>query len=371
MNHVADDPQQVLTPEGVREPNSVLDPYLKDVDAEMLAKLYTEMRTVRRFDEEAFALTRQGQLVLWAPLLGQEAAQVGSLRALSNDDWIFGSYREHAAPLLRGADIAKWLKTWKAHEYDSWDPHQIKVANMQIIIGAQTLHAVGYAMAAKQRGLDDIAVTYFGDGATSEGDVSEALVFASTYQAPTIFICQNNGYAISEPVDVQAKYPLYWRARGFDIPTMRVDGNDVLAMLASTRIAAERARLGKGPTFIEAMTYRVGPHTTTDDPSKYRNKEEEAAWRERDPISRLERYLEKQFEGLGESFAEIRDEADKKADAIAAQMRAGISDVQPGNARNMFDSVYVQETSRIAKQRAQHNMFIDSLAGSDSSNGGE
>lgn len=352
-----DTPLQVLAPDGTRKSCDLLDPWLTDVDTEFAIQLYTDMRVTRRFDEEAFALTRQGQLGLWAPLEGQEASQVGSFHALNPQDWVFGSYREHTAALLRGADTTQWLKTWKAHDYASWNPHELHVANFQIIIGAQTLHAVGYAMGAQYLGLDSLAITYFGDGATSAGDVSEALVFASTYRAPVVFFCQNNGFAISEPVEVQAKHPLAQRALGFDIPAIRVDGNDVFAVLAATRIACERARAGDGPTFIEAVTYRMGPHTTTDDPTRYRSPEDEKEWRHKDPITRVEHYLAQ----LGDVPTGLHDRITQQCSDFAMRLREGITDLPAEDPSMMFNHVLTTPSARIQQQHRQHQALVASL----------
>lgn len=352
-------PLGVLHPDGSRHASPLLDEWLADVDESVLTDLYVDMSVVRRLDEEAFALTRQGQLVLWPPLRGQEAAQVGVVRAVRDGDFVFPSYREHALAVLRGADPAEVLAVWKGTALSGWDPFAHRLAPSQIIIGAQTLHAVGYAMAARTDGGDDIALACFGDGATSEGDVSEAMVFASSFQAPVVFLCQNNQYAISEPVRVQSETPLALRATGFGIPALRVDGNDVLAVLAAVRIAADRARAGGGPTFVEAVTYRMGPHTTTDDPGRYRDDAEVAAWRAKDPIDRLDRHLER----IGAPVARIREEAAIRCDAIAAQVRAAAESLEAPAPESLFDHVYVTPTRRLERQKAEHLAFTRSVEG--------
>ena len=351
-----DSPARLLTPEGVRVRHEILDEHVADLDLQQLADLYIDMVVVRRFDTEAFSLTRQGELALWPPLLGQEAAQVGSARALEDRDWSFGSYREHALPILRGVDIDRWLKVWKTTSNAAWDPHEHNIGLNQIIIGAQTLHAVGYAMGAQIKQDDSCSIAYFGDGATTEGDVSEAMVFASTYNAPVVFFCQNNGYAISEPTSVQAKHVLARRASGFDIPAYRVDGNDILAVLAATRLSLQRARTGHGPSFIEAVTYRMGPHTTTDDPSRYRTNDEVESWKERDPMLRVERFLESE----GFDVEQLRADAKSKADALAKQLRAGAIAIEPDPAELMFDNVYSAPHGRIERQRAEYKAFAAS-----------
>lgn len=354
-----DCPLTVLDLDGTRVPNALLDAQLGDIDEHALTNLYVDMVRVRRLDTEAFALTRQGHLVLWPPLLGQEAAQVGAARSLGERDWVFGSYREHGFALLRGADMAEFARIWKAYAHGGWDPQEIRMAPSQIIIGAQSLHGVGYAMAAKMDGVDEVALTAFGDGATSEGDVNEALVWASTFQAPVVFLCQNNQYAISEPVHVQSDVPLALRPTGFGIPSMRVDGNDVLAMLAAGRIAVERARAGGGPTFIEAVTYRRGPHTTTDDPKRYRDEAEVEAWTAKDPIDRVERALAR----CGANMEAVREEAKIRADQLAREFRAAAEHAEAPLADEIFDNVYAQPTKRLERQRLEHRAFAASIEG--------
>lgn len=356
--HGLDCPLRVLDLDGTRLRSEILDAQLADVDVELLTNFYIDMVLARRLDTEAFALTRQGHLVLWPPLLGQEAAQVGAARALRPSDWVFGTYREHAFALLRGVDLAEFAHVWKAYAHGGWDPFEVNMAPLQIIIGAQTLHGVGYAMGAKLDGSDDVALACLGDGATSEGDVSEAMVFAASFQAPVVFLCQNNQYAISEPVHVQSGTPLALRPTGFGIPSLRVDGNDVLAMLAATRIATERARAGGGPTFIEAVTYRRGPHTTTDDPKRYRDEDEVLEWTRKDPIDRAERALEV----MGANMAAVREEAKIRADRLAREFRAACERAQQPDADALFDHVTHTPTRRLERQRAEHRAFRESLA---------
>ncbi|WP_456283651.1 pyruvate dehydrogenase (acetyl-transferring) E1 component subunit alpha [Microbacterium sp. JZ101] len=352
-----DTPLGVLAPDGSRHACRTLDEHLADLDETALTDLFVDMSLVRRVDEEAFALTRQGELVLWPPLRGQEAAQVGAAHALRETDFVFASYREHALAVLRGVDLGDLLRVWQGHALSGWDPLAHRMATPQIIIGAQTLHATGYAMAVRRDGGDDIAVACFGDGATSEGDVSEAMVFASSFQAPVVFLCQNNQYAISEPVRVQSHAALALRATGFGIPAIRVDGNDVLAVLAAMRAAADRARRGEGPTFVEAVTYRMGPHTTTDDPGRYRDADEVDAWRAKDPIDRLERHLA----SVGAPIEHIREDARIRCDAIAKEMRAAVVQAEAPAPESLFDHVTVTPTRRIRRQRAEHLAFAASI----------
>jgi 2-oxoisovalerate dehydrogenase E1 component alpha subunit len=263
---------QLLTPEGQRiwHPD-----YPLEVSARELQGLYRDLVLVRRLDTEAIALQRQGELGLWASLLGQEAAQVGSGRALTGQDMAFPSYREHGVAWCRGVDPLKVLELFRGVSHGGWDPDEHKFHLYTIVIGTQTLHATGYAMGIQRDGATggdagEAVITYFGDGATSQGDVNEAFIWSAVNNAPVVFFCQNNQWAISEPLERQSRIPLYQRARGFGFPGVRVDGNDVLACLAVTRAALKAAREGQGPTLIEAFTYRMGAHTTTDDPTRYR-----------------------------------------------------------------------------------------------------
>ncbi|HWU46560.1 MAG TPA: pyruvate dehydrogenase (acetyl-transferring) E1 component subunit alpha [Humibacter sp.] len=345
---------QLLTPDGERVADPDFDPWVSDVFGEQLLALYQDMVLVRRIDTEATALQRQGQLVLWPPLLGQEAAQVGSARALRSDDFVFPSYRENGVAYLRGAELTGILRPWRATSLSGWNPYDINVAVPAVIIGAQTLHAVGYAMGCQRDGTDSVSIAYFGDGATSEGDTNEAMIFAASYGAPVVFFCQNNHWAISEPVRLQAHRAIADRAPGFGIPSIRVDGNDVLAVMAVTRQALERARRGEGPTFIEAVTYRMGPHTTSDDPTRYRSKEELAEWAGRDPIARVERHLER----AGVLTEELRAGVKATADDMAARLRSGCIALPKSDPMSMFNHVFVNETPRIARQRDEYAAFL-------------
>lgn len=344
---------QLLTPSGERVPGEY-DRWVEDVDDALLMSLYEDMVVVRRIDAEATALQRQGELALWPPLLGQEAAQIGSGRALRSDDFVFSSYREHAVAYCRGVDLTDMTRVWRGNASSGWDPFEINMATPQVIIGAQTLHAVGYGMAIVNDGDDAAAVTYFGDGATSQGDVSEAMVFAASYQAPVIFFCQNNHWAISEPVGLQAHVPIARRAPGFGIPSVRVDGNDVLATLAVTRQALERARTGGGPTFIEALTYRMGPHTTADDPTKYRDANELEDWAAKDPIARLAAYLQER----GVYGEELETRVKAKADAVAKEMRAGCVNMEEPEVLDVFKHVYSTPNSWLDRQQDHYERYL-------------
>lgn len=352
-----DDLVQLVTPAGERVADPHYDVWLGDVDEHRLAELYEDLVVVRRIDTEATALQRQGELGLWAPLLGQEAAQIGSGRALRKDDFVFPSYRETAVAYCRGVRLEDMLRVWRGNAHCGWDPFEVNMAPTQVIIGAQTLHATGYALGCRQEGSDTVAISYFGDGATSQGDVSEAMVFAASFQAPVVFFCQNNHWAISEPVSRQSTHRLAGRAPGFGVPSVRVDGNDVLACLAVTREALDRARTGGGPTFIEAVTYRMGPHTTADDPTRYRDANELEQWKAKDPIDRLRALLQAKNLLTDELEASVA----ATADAVARDLRAGCINLPDPEPMTVFDQAYEEPHTDIERQRDRYRRYQDSL----------
>ncbi|MBN9629595.1 MAG: pyruvate dehydrogenase (acetyl-transferring) E1 component subunit alpha [Actinobacteria bacterium] len=355
------DTVQLLTPDGVRTSDVRFDAWVADVGPEQLLALYEDMVVIRRIDAEATALQRQGELGLWPPLLGQEASQIGSGRALRRDDFVFSSYREHGVAYCRGAGLVDLLRVWRGTTQSGWNPYDINMATPQVIIGAQTLHATGYAIGIQADGTDAASIAYFGDGATSEGDVNEALIFAATYAAPVIFFCQNNQYAISEPVGLQAQRPIAERAPGFGVPSVRVDGNDVLAVMAVTRAALDRARTGGGPTFIEAVTYRMGPHTTADDPTRYRDPAELDQWRGKDPIARVEAHLAAAGMLTEDRLAAIQEHAD----AVAVEMRRGVVALQDPDPLTVFDNVYAEPHTGLARERDHYSRYLRTFVGGD------
>ncbi|WP_431779051.1 pyruvate dehydrogenase (acetyl-transferring) E1 component subunit alpha [Microbacterium aurantiacum] len=353
-----DDVARLIGPDGTRVTDPELERWVADVDAETLRGLYRDMVLVRRIDTEGVALQRQGQLGLWAPCRGQEAVQVGTARALRADDFVFPSYREVGVHHVRGAAPRDFVLAWRGVTHSANDPYATNTATSQIIIGAQTLHAVGYAMGIQRDGADQVSVAYFGDGATSQGDVNEAMVFASSFSAPVVFVCSNNQWAISEPVSVQAAYPIAGRAPGFGIPSLRVDGNDVLACLAAMRWATHRARTGQGPAYIEAVTYRMGPHTTSDDPTRYRDEAEVERWRRRDPIDRLEAFLRGQGE-LDDAFSRS---VDADADILGAAVRAATLGARTPEPLEVFDHVYAEPHTGLDEQRGWFAAYLDGFA---------
>jgi 2-oxoisovalerate dehydrogenase E1 component alpha subunit len=347
------------------EPAGEPDPASIGLKEEELRELYRLMALTRRADLEATALQRQGELAVYPPLIGQEAAQVGSAFALDGSDWIFPSYRELGAAVVRGVDLVEYLHfyraTWHGGTYDS---HAHRFGMVSVPVASQTLHAVGYAMGARLDGLSLATLVYFGDGATSEGDFHEACNFAAVFEAPTIFLCQNNQWAISVPVSRQTAAPIWRKADAYGFPGIQVDGNDVLAVYRTTKDAAARAREQGTPTLIEALTYRLGPHSTADDATKYQPRDEVESWRLRDPIDRYARWLSATRIADERFYADVEDEAK----AFAARMRAGVLASGPRPVEELFAWVYADLPEHLARQRAE----VLRLAGdaSDTRDGG-
>ncbi len=350
---------RILAADGTISPSPAAEPYLAAAEAVTDAELqqfYRDMVAVRAFDREATLLQRQGQLALWPPSFGQEAAQVGSARALRPQDHVFPSYREHVVCMIRGVDPVNIIRLMRGLTHGGWDPFDPANGNTHLytlVLGSQTLHATGLAMGVAFDGKsgsgdpdrDEAVIVYYGDGASSQGDVHEAMVFASSYRTPQVFFLQNNQWAISVPVATQSPAPLVRRGEGYGMPSIQIDGNDVLASYVVTRQALEEARAGHGPRAIEAITYRRGAHTTSDDPTKYRTSEEEEAWALRDPVVRLRTYLESR--GTAEAFFA---DAAAEADAIAADARARTVALGGLTADGIFRHVYSEPHPLLAEQ---------------------
>ena len=349
-----------LEADGTFAPTPAAERYRAAVDALSDADLetfYRDMAVIRAFDVQATNLQRQGQLALWPPSYGQEAAQVGSARAARTQDHIFPSYREHVVTKIRGVDPIDIIRVMRGLTHGGWDPTDPKNGNTHIytlVLGSQTLHATGFGMGLVFDGRcgtgdadrDEAVVVYYGDGASSQGDVHEAMVFAASYRTPEVFFLQNNQWAISVPVSTQSRSPLYRRAEGYGMPSTLIDGNDVLASWAVTRAALDDARAGGGPQAIEAMTYRLGAHTTSDDPTKYRPSSEEEAWRRRDPLARMRAFL--LARGASESFfADVDAEGAALADDIRTRTNA-LGGLEPDQ---MFAHVYSEPHPLMAEQR--------------------
>ena len=262
------------------------------VNDETLRSLHARMALLHAFDERALALHRRGVIGTYAPIAGHEALQAGSAAAFEDADWLFPSYREHAIGTMRGLDPATVLAWWRGHPSGWWDPRELRVASICVPVATHVPHAAGLAWGLRLRGSRACAAVYFGDGATSEGAFHEGANFAAVFCAPLVLICNNNAWAISTPVDRQTRArTLAAKAAGYGMPATRVDGRDAVAVYVATHEAIARARAGSGPTFIEAVSYRVAPHATADDPARYMDPTRRAAERTNDPLALLERFL--------------------------------------------------------------------------------
>lgn len=357
---------QMLSPDGELLLHGPYGAYAAELDAEDLRGMYRDMYTIRRFDQEATALQRQGELVMWVPMTGQEGAQIGSGSALQQQDYVFPTYREHGVALTRGLDLSSLLRRFRGVSHGGWDPSETNFHLYTLVLAAQVPHAVGYAMGmARDRKMDPqlpeaATVAYFGDGASSEGDVHESMVFAASYDAPVVFFCQNNHWAISVPTEVQSRIPLANRAKGYGFPGIRVDGNDAVAVRAVTSWALEHARSGKGPVLIEAFTYRMSAHTTADDPTKYRLSADEEAWLSRDPLLRLEKHL--RAAGLADD--EFFETLAAEGQAMAEKLRADVLAMSSPGFTDAFTDVYAEAHPLIQEELEFHRRYEAGFADS-------
>jgi pyruvate dehydrogenase E1 component alpha subunit len=360
---------QLLTPEGERVSHPQFDLQISPAE---IQSLYRDMVLVRRADREANALQRQGQLGLWAPLLGQEAAQIGAGRAMAPQDMAFPSYREHGIAWCRGVDPTEVFGIFRGIDQGSWDPNSTGFQLYTIVIANQCLHATGYAMGQRLDGKigdaenGEATICFFGDGATSQGDVHEGFVWAAVYDAPVVFFCQNNQWAISAGLDRQTRVPLYRRSVGYGFPGIRVDGNDVLATLAVTRWALRECRTGNGPVLIEACTYRMGAHTTSDDPSRYRLATELEEWKLKDPIERVRVHLVR--EGLAEP--EFFEGVAAESDQLAVRLRDYCTSMPVPDPERIFSKVYVEAPPYLEAQREEFLAYQASFADAGRAPGG-
>src|SRR6266568_1594544 len=340
----SDSPYRVIGDDG----SASVDPADLGLKDEDLRELYRLLMLTRRADLEATALQRQGELAVYPPLIGQEAAQVGSAFALAPGDYIFPSYRELGAALVRGVDLVQYLHFYRATWHGgTYDPTEHRFGMVSVPVGSQTLHAVGYALGLKLDGKPECSLVYFGDGATSEGDVHEAFGFAAVFRAPVVFFCQNNHWAISVPLERQTVAPIWKKAEAHGFPGVRVDGNDVLAVYQVTKEAASRARADGTPTLIEAVTYRLGPHSTADDAGRYQPAEEVERWKALDPLERYRRFL--YARGLiDDEFAGSCEDEAKRA---MAAMREGVVGSDPRPVEELFEWVFADLPEHLRRQR--------------------
>ncbi len=341
----------------VDESGQLINEQYKDQLTEDLVKqFYYHMVRIRTFDRKAISLQRQGRLGTYAPFEGQEASQVGSALALGKEDWVFPTYRDHGATLTFGASMARTLLYWNGRVEGCVPEEGNKIFPPAVPIATQIPHAAGAAMAEKRKGTKNAAIAYFGDGATSEGDFHEGLNFASVFQAPVIFFNQNNGFAISVPIEKQMNSKtIAQKALAYDMPGVRVDGNDIFAVYFQTKEYIERARNGGGPTLIEAITWRYGAHTTADDPRKYRNQSESDTIREkRDPLLRVERFMKVNGFWDDEWALKVKEDTESEVEQAVKDMES----FPKPNINDLFDNVFEKPTWTIAKQKEQYLQLI-------------
>ncbi|MCY1158778.1 MAG: pyruvate dehydrogenase (acetyl-transferring) component subunit alpha [Citricoccus sp.] len=374
---------RLLDADGTLHEDARFTPYLADLTEDTLQRMYRLMSTERRVDQEGTSLQRQGQLALWVPAVGQEGAQAGALTALREDDWIFPTYREHLFALGRGVTPGQLLALFRGVAHAGWAAEDHRMQPYTLVLAAQALHATGYAwgISRDQAGWDaerrlaegQVVLACYGDGASSEGDIHESMVFAASYDLPVVFFCQNNQWAISVPAATQTRVPLARRAAGYGFEGVTVDGNDPLAMHAVTAWAAEQARTGSGPVLVEAHTFRGGAHTTADDPTKYRTRAEEEAWAAVDPLARLEAHLRATGAAGPDPdrfFADVAAEGEELARRTREAVLAMTGDtVAPLD--TVFETVYAESHPLVAEELAWHRQwqagFADTEAEGDRS----
>ena len=309
--------------------------------------LYADMVEARVFDTKSIAMQRQGRLATYAPFRGQEAAQIGAAAALRDEDWVAATYRDAALNWRAGYPWELLILGRTGDERGGQVPEGLNVLPPSITVGGHMIHAVGLAWAEKLMGTGRIALTSFGDGATSEGDFHEAMNFAAVYQTPTVFFCQNNGYAISHPRSEQTRSEsIAIKAEAYGMPGMQIDGNDIVAVLVAVREASSMARAGEGPTLIEAVTYRMGPHTTADDPTRYREDDEESRWEGRDPLERVRKLLERQGSWTQEWQADLEREAAERIE-VAVELAESIPEP---TFEEMLGRMYAEPTQPLREQ---------------------
>ncbi|HKV85537.1 MAG TPA: pyruvate dehydrogenase (acetyl-transferring) E1 component subunit alpha [Ktedonobacterales bacterium] len=319
------------------------------VSNEQLRELYRMMVICRRLDQEGLNLQRQGELGLWGPYAGHEAAQVGAALAMAPTDWIFPYYRDFAMAVCRGIDPGGILGVFRGLAHGSWNPYEHRFAPFIIPVGTQIPHAVGFAMGCALDNEETSVLVGFGEGATSTGDWHEAMNFASVFHAPVVFLCENNQWAISVPMRQQVGGRIADRAAGYGFPGVRVDGTDVLSVYTIVREAANRARRGEGPALIEALSYRMQPHTTSDDPTRYRTDADVEPWRQRDPITRCAERLRAR-DAYDDDLARA---ATEEGDERAAAMRRAVTSAPVPHPGVVFDLVYANPPEALLREKAE------------------
>jgi len=326
------------------------------IDKEELLKMYKTMTLGRIADIKAMQYQRQGRMLTYAPNKGQEAAQVGAMAALEEQDWLAPAFRELNAMLYRGVTLEQIYLYWYGNEWGSHFDEGVKVLPIDVIIGSQINHAAGLAYASKILKKNEVALATIGDGGTSHGEFYEGMNFAATFDVPLVVVIQNNQYAISTPRSKATRAAtLAQKAVAFGIPGIQVDGNDVLAMYVATKAAVEHARSGKGPVLIEAYTYRLGPHTTSDDPTIYRSNEEVAEWELKDPLIRFKKYLiDKGYWTEAEDKKNEEDNLEYVGTTFKKVEQSGSSELE-----DIFKYTYAEMTPQLTEQLEAYKKYIE------------
>ena len=363
---VIDLPYQVEYLSILDEDGNLIDEDLEpEIPDDHLLRMHRTMLLARRFDERMLQLQRQGRIGTFAPVKGQEAAQIGIVAALRDSDWMVPSFREQAASLWRGQSMVSFLLVYGGFYQGNELPEDTRNLPVAVPVGTQPLHAVGLSYAIKYRGKDDVVATFFGDGATSEGEFHEALNFAGVFQTPTIFVCQNNQWAISLPRHRQTNATtLAQKALAYGMPGRQVDGNDILAVYAAAEEAAEQARSGGGPTMIECVTYRLSMHTTADDPGRYRNEEEVETWKKREPIPRFQTYLKQKDLLSDDDIEELEEEIKAEIQEAIDQAEQQMKELR-GRELTMFEHMYAEMPPYLQEQRDELAAELEAKEGSD------
>jgi pyruvate dehydrogenase E1 component alpha subunit len=343
--HAVTERLEILGPDG-----SVDQELLPELGEDRVRGIYLDMVRIRAMDDKALKLQRQGRMGTWPPVKGQEAIQAGVAEAMADNDWLIPAFREHGVMLLRGVPAHLIYAYWAGDERGSAHPEGVRVFPVAVPVGSQWQHGAGVGLSIKLRGEDAVAVTFGGDGSTSEGDFHEAMNCAGVFQTPCVFVIQNNQWAISVPLHQQtASATLAQKAHAYGIPGIQVDGNDVFAVYASASEAIERARSGGGPTLIEAVTYRLGDHTTADDASRYREDDEVAEWAERDPILRLRTFMEQRGWWDADREEQAQAEARSWVDAVVEKAEG----MPPQDPADIFTHMYADLPPHLAEQMAE------------------
>jgi pyruvate dehydrogenase E1 component alpha subunit len=331
-----------------------------DIPDDFLLKLYRTMFLARKFDERLLSLQRQGRIGTFPPISGQEAAHLGAAAALRPTDWMVPAFRETAAEIWRGRPLENVIVYNNGYNEGGAIPADAHDFPISVPVGSQVLHAVGLAWAAKYRRKDEVAMAFFGDGATSEGDFHEGLNFAAVFQVPAVFVCQNNHWAISIPLFKQTRSKtLAQKAVAYGMPGIQVDGNDILAVYSAASEAVERARSGGGPTFIECVTYRLMMHTTADDPKRYRTDKEVEKWHKRDPLPRFQKYLTGKGLLSKDGVADIESEVMQKIQTAVDRAEEKMKTI--GNPIDMFEHAYAEMPPYLAEQKEEFERELAEL----------